>query len=139
MIGPVDQEPSDNGKTHQLDKNVVGTVDFVPEQPWRAAPGRGKDGGDAKQTPKPTPGIIAIRGTFGAQCQNPQHQRRNSGGQRNDKYERKVYVLPKALDEEVARLHLDHLGVRLTKLTDEQATYLGIPMNGPYKPDHYRY
>jgi adenosylhomocysteinase len=57
----------------------------------------------------------------------------------NDKYERKVYVLPKALDEEVARLHLDHLGVRLTKLTDEQASYLGIPANGPYKPDHYRY
>ena len=57
----------------------------------------------------------------------------------NDKYERKVYVLPKALDEEVARLHLDHLGVRLTKLTDEQASYLGIPVTGPYKPDHYRY
>jgi adenosylhomocysteinase len=57
----------------------------------------------------------------------------------NDKYERKVYVLPKALDEEVARLHLDHLGVKLTKLTDEQATYLGIPVTGPYKPDHYRY
>jgi adenosylhomocysteinase len=57
----------------------------------------------------------------------------------NEKYERKVYVLPKALDEEVARLHLDHLGVRLTKLTDEQASYLGIPVTGPYKPDHYRY
>src|SRR6188508_1799497 len=57
----------------------------------------------------------------------------------NDKYERKVYVLPKALDEEVARLHLDHLGVRLTKLTKEQADYLGIPESGPYKPDHYRY
>jgi adenosylhomocysteinase len=57
----------------------------------------------------------------------------------NDKYERKVYVLPKALDEEVARLHLDHLGVKLTKLTDDQASYLGIPVNGPYKPDHYRY
>ena len=57
----------------------------------------------------------------------------------NDKYDRKVYVLPKALDEEVARLHLDHLGVKLTKLTEEQASYLGIPVNGPYKPDHYRY
>ncbi|HZN55939.1 MAG TPA: adenosylhomocysteinase [Candidatus Polarisedimenticolaceae bacterium] len=57
----------------------------------------------------------------------------------NDKYERKVYVLPKALDEEVARLHLDHLGVRLTQLTREQAEYLGIPVEGPYKPDHYRY
>ena len=50
-----------------------------------------------------------------------------------------VYVLPKHLDEEVARLHLDHLGVKLTRLTKEQADYLGIPIEGPYKPDHYRY
>ena len=57
----------------------------------------------------------------------------------NGKYERKVYVLPKHLDEEVARLHLDHLGVKLTKLTPEQAGYMGISPEGPYKPDHYRY
>ncbi len=50
-----------------------------------------------------------------------------------------VYVLPKHLDEEVARLHLDALGVKLTTLSDEQAGYLGIPASGPYKPDHYRY
>jgi adenosylhomocysteinase len=50
-----------------------------------------------------------------------------------------VYVLPKHLDEEVARLHLDALGVRLTTLTEEQAVYLGIPAEGPYKSDHYRY
>ncbi|WP_238998149.1 adenosylhomocysteinase [Nocardioides limicola] len=50
-----------------------------------------------------------------------------------------VYVLPKHLDEEVARLHLDALGVRLTTLTGDQASYLGIPAEGPYKPDHYRY
>jgi adenosylhomocysteinase len=50
-----------------------------------------------------------------------------------------VTVLPKALDEEVARLHLDHLGVRLTELSARQADYLGIPAEGPYKPDHYRY
>lgn len=43
------------------------------------------------------------------------------------------------LDEEVARLHLDHLGVKITKLTDKQANYLGIPADGPYKPEHYRY
>lgn len=55
------------------------------------------------------------------------------------KYEKKVYRLPKALDEEVARLHLDHLGVKLTRLTQEQADYLGIPVDGPYKPDHYSY
>ena len=54
-------------------------------------------------------------------------------------YENKVYVLPKKLDEEVARLHLAHLGVQLTELTDEQARYLGIPKEGPFKPDHYRY
>jgi adenosylhomocysteinase len=56
-----------------------------------------------------------------------------------DQYERKVYVLPKHLDEEVARLHLDHLGVELTTLTEEQAEYLGVPVEGPYKPDYYRY
>jgi adenosylhomocysteinase len=55
------------------------------------------------------------------------------------KYEKKVYMLPKHLDEQVARLHLDHLGVRLTKLTKDQADYIGVPVDGPYKPDHYRY
>jgi len=50
-----------------------------------------------------------------------------------------VYVLPKKLDEEVARLHLDHLGAELTELTDEQANYIGVSKEGPYKPDHYRY
>jgi len=54
-------------------------------------------------------------------------------------YQKQVYRLPKHLDEEVARLHLAHLGVKLTKLSDEQAKYLGIPISGPYKPDHYRY
>jgi len=50
-----------------------------------------------------------------------------------------VYRLPKELDEEVARLHLGQLGVKLTTLSKEQAEYLGIPVEGPYKPDHYRY
>jgi len=54
-------------------------------------------------------------------------------------YENKVYLLPKHLDEKVARLHLDALGVRLTTLTDEQAEYIGVPVEGPYKPEHYRY
>jgi adenosylhomocysteinase len=58
---------------------------------------------------------------------------------KNDEYERKVYVLPKHLDEKVARLHLDALGVRLTQLSPEQAAYIGVPVEGPYKPDHYRY
>ncbi len=57
----------------------------------------------------------------------------------NAKYEKKVYVLPKHLDEKVARLHLDKLGVKLTKLTAEQAAYIGTTVDGPYKPDHYRY
>ncbi|MFC0677130.1 adenosylhomocysteinase [Lysobacter korlensis] len=56
-----------------------------------------------------------------------------------DAYEPKVYILPKKLDEEVARLHLEKIGVVLTRLTDEQAAYLGVPVEGPYKPDHYRY
>jgi adenosylhomocysteinase len=58
---------------------------------------------------------------------------------KNDEYEKQVYVLPKHLDEKVARLHLDALGVKLTKLTPEQAGYIGVPVGGPYKPDHYRY
>jgi adenosylhomocysteinase len=57
----------------------------------------------------------------------------------NDQYEKKVYVLPKHLDEKVARLHLDALGVKLTTLTKEQAAYIGVPVEGPYKPDTYRY
>jgi len=56
-----------------------------------------------------------------------------------EKYDIGVHVLPKKLDEEVARLHLDKLGVKLTKLTPEQSEYLSIPIEGPYKPDHYRY
>ena len=59
--------------------------------------------------------------------------------QNSDKYKKEVYVLPKHLDEEVARLHLDQLGVSLTTLSQEQADYLGVPVEGPYKPDHYRY
>jgi adenosylhomocysteinase len=58
---------------------------------------------------------------------------------KNEQYQKKVYVLPKHLDEKVARLHLDALGVKLTKLTDEQAAYIGVPVDGPYKADHYRY
>src|SRR5438552_9319180 len=56
-----------------------------------------------------------------------------------ERYGKTVYMLPKRLDEEVARLHLDHLGVKLTKLTSEQAAYLGVPLEGPYKASHYRY
>ena len=56
-----------------------------------------------------------------------------------DKYQNKVYTLPKQLDEKVARLHLDKIGVKLTKLSDKQANYIGVPVHGPYKSDHYRY
>jgi adenosylhomocysteinase len=58
---------------------------------------------------------------------------------KHDQYPTGVYVLPKHLDEKVARLHLDALGVRLTELTADQADYIGVPVDGPYKPDHYRY
>jgi adenosylhomocysteinase len=59
--------------------------------------------------------------------------------QNGDQYENKVYVLPKHLDEKVARLHLDRIGARLTELTEEQADYIGVDKAGPYKPEHYRY
>jgi adenosylhomocysteinase len=59
--------------------------------------------------------------------------------QNKGEYQKEVYVLPKKLDEEVARLHLQHLGVELTELTPDQSRYLGIPTEGPYKSDHYRY
>jgi adenosylhomocysteinase len=58
---------------------------------------------------------------------------------KNEDYEKRVYVLPKHLDEKVARLHLDAVGVHLTRLSDDQAAYIGVPVEGPYKPDHYRY
>jgi adenosylhomocysteinase len=58
---------------------------------------------------------------------------------KNEQYEKQVYVLPKHLDEKVARLHLDALGARLTELSPEQAAYIGVPVEGPYKSDHYRY
>jgi adenosylhomocysteinase len=54
-------------------------------------------------------------------------------------YEHKVYILPKHLDEEVARLHLEKIGAQLTKLADVQADYIGVPVEGPFKPEHYRY
>jgi adenosylhomocysteinase len=59
--------------------------------------------------------------------------------QNGAKYEKKVYVLPKILDEKVARLHLGKLGAKLTKLSKTQAEYIGVPVEGPYKPEHYRY
>ncbi|MEZ5581335.1 MAG: adenosylhomocysteinase, partial [Candidatus Competibacteraceae bacterium] len=56
-----------------------------------------------------------------------------------DGYEKTVYVLPKHLDEEVARLHLSKIGANLSKLSQKQADYIGVPVDGPYKPNHYRY
>jgi len=59
--------------------------------------------------------------------------------QHGAKYQRQVYVLPKHLDEKVARLHLGRIGASLTELTAEQAAYIGVAVQGPYKPDHYKY
>ena len=58
---------------------------------------------------------------------------------KSDQYEKKVYVLPKHLDEKVAELHLRKLSAELTTLSDEQADYIGVPVNGPFKSDQYRY
>ena len=55
------------------------------------------------------------------------------------KYGKQVYVLPKHLDEKVAKLHLERIGARLTTLSQEQANYIGVPVQGPYKPEHYKY
>jgi adenosylhomocysteinase len=59
--------------------------------------------------------------------------------QHGAKYETKVYTLPKHLDEKVAMLHLEKLGAKLTRMSDEQASYIGVSQQGPFKPDHYRY
>jgi adenosylhomocysteinase len=56
-----------------------------------------------------------------------------------ERYENQVYVLPKHLDEKVAQLHLERIGAQLTDLTEQQAKYIGVDKQGPYKPDHYRY
>ena len=58
---------------------------------------------------------------------------------RGDQYDNEVYTLPKNLDEQVARLHLKKIGVNLTTLTKQQADYIGVKQEGPYKPEHYRY
>jgi adenosylhomocysteinase len=58
---------------------------------------------------------------------------------RGDQYKNEVYILPKHLDEKVARLHLDRIGVKLSKLNPEQAAYIGVAPDGPFKPEHYRY
>jgi adenosylhomocysteinase len=58
---------------------------------------------------------------------------------KNDEYEKRVYVLPKHLDEKVARLHLAKIGAKLTRLNEKQSTYIGVSPEGPFKPDHYRY
>jgi len=58
---------------------------------------------------------------------------------KGDEYKNDVYILPKHLDEKVARLHLEKVGVRLTTLTQDQADYINVPVDGPYKQDHYRY
>ena len=65
--------------------------------------------------------------------------RRSSCGRRASEYGNEVYILPKHLDEKVARLHLDRIGVKLTKLKAEQADYIGVTPEGPFKPEHYRY
>lgn len=59
--------------------------------------------------------------------------------QKGEEYNNEVYILPKHLDEKVARLHLDRIGVKLTELQKDQADYIGVKQEGPYKPEHYRY
>ena len=67
------------------------------------------------------------------------YKRQLWGNKDTGKYKKQVYGLPKHLDEKVAALHLEKLGAKLTKMTDEQAAYIGVSQKGPFKPDHYRY
>ena len=83
--------------------------------------------------------IIAIQGTFFSFGQNSVNQVLAQIKLAKETLSTAVYRLPKELDEEVARLHLGKLGVHLTTLTQKQADYIGVPVNGPYKPDYYRY
>ena len=91
-------------------------------------------GNEILSTPLPGGGVALLQALKMAELTGLLELRHNSAD-----YEVKVYRLPKKLDEEVARLHLDQLGVKLTKLSQEQADYIGVPVEGPYKPDHYRY
>ena len=104
----------------------------VPRRPLGAGAGRG-----APAEPRLRHGPPELRdvGLLLEPGARPARARPQNAGS----YEKKVYVLPKKLDEEVARLHLAHLGVRLTKLSPEQAEYIGVDADGPYKPEHYRY
>jgi hypothetical protein len=88
------------------------------------------------------PGEHRHQGPWRAQAQPSTPGRATTstdGEQQHNKREVGVYVLPKKLDEEVARLHLDKLGAKLTKLSPDQAEYIGVAVEGPFKPDHYRY
>ena len=113
----------------------------VDEWVFADGPGRGALDHRARRGPSPEPRLRdrapELRDV--EQLHQPGASPRSSCSRHTDFYERKVYTLPKHLDEEVARLHLDKLGVKLTKLTEEQADYLGVPVDGPYKPEHYRY
>ena len=104
----------------------------VPGRPLRDDPRRGPPAEPRLRDRPPVLRDVAPRSP--TRC-----SRSSSCTHAREDYEKQVYMLPKELDEEVARLHLDHLGVQLTELTDEQAEYLGVPLEGPYKPDHYRY
>jgi S-adenosyl-L-homocysteine hydrolase-like protein len=85
----------------------------------------------------PPRGTCAIDSFLGAKPKSGAGAARTAANA--EKYGKTVTMLPKKLDEEVARLHLDQLGVKLTKLSKEQSDYLGVPVEGPYEADHYRY
>ena len=139
----IDQRAEIGHEFHRTRQAVVESgrgkgADFDPFGPQRqhGAPDLAVVNGRVGRTKltRPEPGVPAALGPFWSP-----YAERNQLFANDGKYEKKVYTLPKFLDEKVARLHLDKIGVKLTKLNDKQSEYLGLPVQGPYKPDQYRY
>lgn len=144
-IGHFDNEIDMAGLEKLLDQGKVARKNIKPQfDQWTLAPDASTSGGHSI--------LILAEGrllNLGCATGHPSFVMSNSFtnqviaqielAQNPGKYENKVYVLPKHLDEKVARLHLEKLGVKLSTLSQKQADYIGVPVEGPYKPDHYRY
>ena len=127
------RDPDRRARQHEVDRDqAAGRRGRVPRRQEDHRPVEGPPGQPRQCAPA----------TRASSCRRASPTRcwpRSSCGQGADKYGNDVYVLPKHLDEKVAALHLDKLGVKLTTLSDKQAAYIGVPQQGPFKPDHYRY
>jgi adenosylhomocysteinase len=115
----------------EAEHQAAGRQVHVPRRPWHLHPGRGPAGESG------------LRHGPSQLCDVEQLRQPDAGADRPVEEPRQlqagVYVLPKKLDEEVARLHFEKIGVKLTKLSQKQADYIGVPVEGPYKAENYRY